>query len=238
MEIKSEQLWTIVRPRLRTYLGRTWDFGFVAKTTSSTVPTVTGWLADQTPPGERLIRLWHMLAAVGFESPELDALPSFNRYCGELLSFGVVDMKELQEICNLANPQGVLTMLRGTPPMRPQYTAEELREINDEVLQSMRSEIKPIDIAVPPKSSPRSYVHTGEPVMRTSVNGDRILVFTASQLLAALPLVRYLDSEECTAEDRSTLRRLVGNEEMFDLSNHLNNLCSERAREQGRSGKR
>ena len=70
MEIKSEQLWTVVRPRLRAYLGRTWDFGLVAKMTASAVPTVTGWLADQTPPGERLIRLWHMLAAVGFESPE------------------------------------------------------------------------------------------------------------------------------------------------------------------------
>ena len=147
-------------------------------------------------------------------------------------------MKELQGICNLVNPQGVLMMLRGTPPMRPQFTVEELRRVNDEVLQSMRAEIKPIDIAVPVASAPRKYVDSGELVRKTSANGDRILVFTASHLLAALPLVRYLDSEECTAEDRSTLRRLVGNEEMFDLSNHLNNLCSERAREQGRSGKR
>lgn len=231
MEIKSEQLWSLVKPRLRTYLGHTWDFGLVATVTGSTVPTVTGWLADQTPPGERLIRLWHLLAALGLESPELADLPSYNRYCGELLTFGVVDIKELQQICNLANTQGVLSVLRGTPPMRAQFNVVELRELHDEALQARRAELTPVNLS----PSDRDRDNTVHEEVR--FDGDDLIVFTASKLSSVLPLLRHLESEQATAEERSTLRMLVGNDDMFDLSNILNRLCSERARTHGRTGK-
>ena len=77
MEIKSGELWLLVGPRLRTYMEQLWDFETIAQMTSSTVGTVSGWLAGQTPPGERLIRLWHILSTAGLESPELDKLPPF-----------------------------------------------------------------------------------------------------------------------------------------------------------------
>lgn len=232
MEIKSEQLWPLVQPRLRSYLGRTWDFGLVTNTTGTTTSTVTGWLADQVPPsGERLIKLWHLLEALGLESPELAELPGFNRYCGELLTFGVITMKELQEICELANSQSALLMLRGKPPMRPQLTVEELYELHDETLQVRRADL--FD-----SSGPDSGQETSDDTsaMSVSIQGGDVVVFTASMLGTVLPLVRHLDSDQATPADRSRLRALVGNDDMFDLSNILNHLCSERARDHGRKG--
>jgi hypothetical protein len=241
MEIKSKQLWSLVQPRLREYLSQTWDFNLVASMTGSTKLTVTGWLADQIPPGERLIRLWYLLEASGLKSPELNKLPSFNRYCGELLTFSILDMKDLQSICNLASSQGVLSMLRGTPPLRPQYTLDELGELYGEMLQPLKQGLTQLDTPGPERLSLGGSVQATAPVSvddgsfaeTASVN----MLFEASRLCSVLPLVRYFDSDDCSAEQRSRLRRLVGNEEMFDLSNHFNNLCSERARELGRSGK-
>jgi hypothetical protein len=232
MEIKSEQLWSVVKPRLRMYIGHTWDLELVAKTTGSTVPTVTGWLADQVPPGERLIKLWHLLAASGIDSPELDGLPAFNAYCGKLLMLGVVDIKELMTVCHLANPQGVLSVLRGTPPMHPQFTAHELQELYGDEVQTRLHEITRVDTkktSAPPQAPSRapSALHAVSPATVTVL---------AAHLEAVLPLVRLLNSDACSAEDRSRLRSLIGNDEMFELSNVLNNLCSERARNHGRTG--
>ena len=52
----------------------------------------------------------------------------------------------------------------------------------------------------------------------------------ASLLGASAPLAKVLLSEATTAEERSKFRELVGTEVLFELSNTLNALCSERAR--------
>lgn len=234
MEIKSEQLWPLVQPRLRLYeASQDWDIGLVAKVTDSTTNTVAGWLTGQTPNGERLIKLWHLLAAFGLESPELDSLPGFNRYCGELLTFGVTTMKELQEICNLAKPQSVLLMLRGKPLMRPQFNLEELIELHSDELQARRAELVSVNIQ---EIRPRHAKPSGATPPPAGSKGEHMIVYAASMLKGVLPLVRQLDSEQSSAADRSRLRELVGNDDMFDLSNILNHLCSERARNHGRTG--
>lgn len=235
MEVKSEQLWPLVLPRLRSYQeSQQWDIGLVTQVTGSTPKTVTGWLNGQTPNGERLIKLWHLLAAVGLESPELATLPGFNRYCGELLTFGVITMKELQEICHVVKLQSVLRMLRGMPSMRPQYSQEELQELYEATLQSRQAEIVPMN---QPETGPERTAPPDEsPVSTVSPKDDKLIVYAASMLKGVLPLVRQLDSEHSTPADRSRLRELVGNDDMFDLSNILNHLCSERARNHGRTG--
>jgi hypothetical protein len=67
----------------------------------------------------------------------------------------------------------------------------------------------------------------------SELSGDHTLL-AAVLLGAASPLVRYLDSDDCTPQERSRLRELMGQDGMFDLSTHFNRLCSERARNQGR----
>lgn len=54
----------------------------------------------------------------------------------------------------------------------------------------------------------------------------------------AIPLARYLESDECQPEHRSRLRDLSKDGYgVFELSNYLNNLCSERARADARGEK-
>jgi hypothetical protein len=234
MEFKSEQLWPLVLPRLRSYQeSHNWDVGLVTSVTNSTVKTVTGWLNGQPPNGERLIKLWHLLAAVGLESPELAKLPAFNRYCGELLTFGVTTMEELQEICNVGMPKSILLMLRGKPPMHPQYDLAELKELYEARLQARRAELMsaPLPEAGPERIEPPS----GAPSPARS-KGEHLITYAASMLKGVLPLVRQLNSEQSSAVDRSGLRDAVGNDDMFELSNILNDLCSERARDHGRTG--
>jgi hypothetical protein len=48
------------------------------------------------------------------------------------------------------------------------------------------------------------------------------------------PLVRWLNSDECTAAQRSRFRELIGGEALFELSNTIGALCGERARKQAR----
>ena len=74
-------------------------------------------------------------------------------------------------------------------------------------------------------------------VVEALQSSDSLLV-TATLLGAVLPLVRHFNSDACNPQQRSSLRKLVGSDEMFDLSNIVNNLCSERARDHGRSGQR
>lgn len=235
MEVKSEQLWPLVFPRLRSYQeSHDWDIGLVAQVTGSTTNTVMGWLIGQTPNGERLIKLWHLLAAVGLESPELDKLPAFNRYCGELLTFGVVSLKDVQEVCHVANPQSALLMLRGKPSMRPQFNLDELHELYENKLQSQRAMLLPV-------GSQERGSQVAEPVSDSlpmvGSKSEHLIIYAASMLKGVLPLVRQLDSEQSSALDRSKLREFVGHDDMFDLSNILNNLCSERARNHGRTGR-
>jgi hypothetical protein len=52
----------------------------------------------------------------------------------------------------------------------------------------------------------------------------------AMLLSAAMPMVRVLNSDACSPEDRSYLREIMGEDGIFELSNILNALCSERAR--------
>lgn len=229
MELKSEQLWSLVQPRLRTYVSQTWDVGLVAEVTGSTHETVTQWLTVQVPPGGRIIKLWHLLAALGYESPELATLPYFNRLCGEIYTFAGADLGEIAEIIGARDNQAALRTLRGITPMHPAYTTEDLSHLYGEKLTSGKKKIKPLDLT---KNQVEVPVQTTSPtssfVELLAENSNNVLI-AAMLFNAALPMARYLD-DDATAEDRTKLRSLMGEEGMFVLSNHFYNLCGERAR--------
>lgn len=242
MEYKHETLWPIVHSRLREYMvASDWDIETIANCTGSASDTVVGWLAGKEAIGERLIRLWHLLAALGCDSPELDKLRQPNFLCGQLLAFGVVGMDELHDTIGVGNHQAVLRMLRGSEPMRWHLSYDELSELYGDQLRDALTRVPKLDVATRPKPVKQERVPSlsvaGRIVESASSENENLLI-AAAVFNAALPLARYLDSDGCSPEQRSNLRRLIGEENMFDLSNHLNNLCSERARDQGRSGKR
>src|SRR5215469_16762213 len=101
----------------------------VADFCNSSPSTVRDWIDGKKPPrGQRLNYLWWLLATIGFESPELDEIPEFGRYIGELLAFDVIDLEEAQELCGINYEQGVLGATRGSrAPAAPKSEIGEIR---------------------------------------------------------------------------------------------------------------
>src|SRR5688572_6976116 len=96
MLLKPDFLWQALQPRLEEYFRRTGDTQLVGVFVGASSDTVMRWVSnEQSPGGERLIKLWHYLSAVGMKSFELEDLDAFNRYVGELYAFEVLTMDEV-----------------------------------------------------------------------------------------------------------------------------------------------
>lgn len=243
MEIHAPQVWEKIHPRLVAQKQQGIDLNEVAAFCEVNLDTVQRWLRGTPANGERLIRLWHLLALLGSDSPELRKLPAFNRYLAELLAFGVVSLDEACQIAGIKNTQSLFKITRGQPPMHPSFNLGELKQLYAPRLQYAKDQVQGGGAVSQPAEPPETVAPSGSPAMpsvpdlRQIVQHDNKLVL-ATLLGAALPLARYLDSPASSAQERSAFRDLVGQENLFDLSNLLNNLCSERARDIGRSGQR
>lgn len=238
-------IFTELLPKLRLYYEQTHDSDVVGKFVGAAPGTVQDWIkAKQPAKGERLIKLWYFLEAAGFQFSEIDDIPKFNRYLGHIFSFGLISLDEAMQICGVKNPQTALQALRGQPPMHPAYSTEELHALYDDglkdaqaLLQNRLKQLQTItrDPPVAPKVPMHEQTQTEDaPVVSLPTRGNANIMTAATLLSAALPLVRQLNSERCSPEDRSHLRDLMGDGGIFELSNHLNALCSERARNQMR----
>jgi hypothetical protein len=112
------------------------DFDVMAGFIGAAPSTIASWIFPNRPAGppkgERLNRLWHFLAAVGVESPELERLPAFHRYVGELHAFGIValannddraaDELTILELLGLKTEQSALRTMRGDQkPVNPLF---------------------------------------------------------------------------------------------------------------------
>lgn len=72
-------------------------------------------------------------------------------------------------------------------------------------------------------------------MIRPMTSPDDAATELAALIERAIPLARFLESDECQPEDRARLRDLSKDGYgVFELSNYLNNLCSERARDMAR----
>jgi hypothetical protein len=239
-------LFEIVQPRLADFLlKKHGNLALITQFVDAAPRTVQDWAhARQPAKGVRLIRLWHFLAAAGYESPEINEMPEFNRYLSELFAYGVVTHEEATELCGVHKPQAALRAMRGQPPMHPAFTVEDMKGLYDQRLNEAKESFsrqlkkgsappaKRAIAAVPSAAPPR------EPTPPVSSGTEGVVplgsknpVMTAATLLsAALPLVRYINSDRCSAADRDFLRTLMGDDGIFELSNHFNSLCGERAR--------
>ena len=74
--MESNELWPLIQDRLRKHVGIHWNILELAERFGMSPTTLLTWLTN--PPmkgGENQIRVWHYLAAVGYESPEQRQLP-------------------------------------------------------------------------------------------------------------------------------------------------------------------
>ena len=227
--MQPDVIWEKVRPRLWQYLSQKQDVYILQEYVGGVTPeTIGGWLVNSQPPnGYRLIMLWHLLHALGIESEELNELPPYNRFLGELLTFGALreGLEQIADIVGVKNTQTLFQILRGTKPMHPRYTLDELRQKYGERIK------RELDGQVHDYRFNADLSDTGGAVQEVNYNpGFNALVQLASLLSAALPLMRYANSDNITPSERSKFRELLGQDSLFSLMIELQTLQSERAR--------
>lgn len=237
--MKAQKLGPLVIQRLRH---AKLDDDLVAEFVGVTPLTVDTWLRKGTVPrGQQINRLWHLLALAGQDSPELKRVSAYGRYLGELMAYDIVSLEAAQKSCKLVNEQGVLHIIRGeqSAPTQPRDTLEELRVaygddldkakrvwrerlgLNDSV-DSPEADVEGLSVflPVPTPVVPSASADPGK--------HDRLLAI-AQRIAAVTADARYLASDKCTPEDRELVRELLGEDGMFNFSNLVNKLCSERA---------
>lgn len=229
--MEMTNLWEKVLPRLQERHQAGLSVDLIAGFCGVVPPTVHTWLSDQRPSnGERLIKLWHLLRAAGSDSPEFVQVPPYNLLVSELFAYDVIDMATAKVILGVVADQTVLKVLRGQPPMHPTSSLEELQVEYGAALarakQVLTAQLGTIsrmshrrDQLVQPPTTDRQFTGLTDPGLAL-----------ASLIGAALPFARQLNSDESSAAARSRLRELSG-DTVFELSNELHSLCSERARD-------
>lgn len=271
-QVDADSIWSAVLPRLRQYLADSgWNLDFIIANTkvayfrkeggqqvkrieAATVGTIGGWLVNDSPPvGVRLIKLWHLLDALGYESPELYHLNPANIYYGQLVAYGIMDLDEFcNDVLDGTKSQNGLKVLRGQEPMAPKLGLKELKELYDEVLAEKVAALPLIKPSTTPEVVTAPVTVPAEVTVEASAQAEPQAMSTVEAMVpqvlfamdpglalavlagAALPLARHLLSDDFTKEQRSEWRKLAGTETVFALSNAFGGLCGETARREMR----
>jgi hypothetical protein len=182
-----------------------------------------------------MIRLWHLMKLVGHPSPELDELKPYQQLVSELVGLDVIGPLRACEIFNTTpdKPSHVYHILRGAEVLKPRYTYVEVETMYGEELQQMRQIIREnLEFEAVELPQPEQVEHVQQEVSLpvTVPLNDNPKFMLASLIGAMLPLARALQSDRFTPADRSEFRELVSNETLFEVTNLLVSLSSERAR--------
>ncbi len=242
-------IWEAVLPRLRASIDSGLTIERIAEFCNASDSTVVGWAKHEHPAkGERLLRLWHLLAFVGNDSPELEAMKPLQRFISELFAFGVIDAAQACEILNLTpeKPSYMYHILRGSEVLKPKHTYEELvalfgEELNvhkqvfrEDGLEELVGAMVHTD-AEPAQPSSTELDPTQSGVVHSTASADVTFggdpkILLASLVSAIRPVAKALLSNQFTPEDRSDFRDMVTPDVLFEVQNTLEALSSERIR--------
>lgn len=213
-------------------------------------PTVRKWFTDRfTASGEKLIKVRFFLDLLGYKVEEIENMDPVFQNLARLFAFDIISFDDVVAICGYEGENArdqtmrVLTGKIGMYADRYQKVYSEVREMA-ELIEHHRKELlqkyaayklpetngatgpsegqpAPIAAALPHMSAATPRLSAHEQVIRS----------LAHQVEAMLPLADLLLSDQFSAKERARLRELTGSDGVFKLSNRLNALCGEKARE-------
>ena len=139
--IDSGALLKAVRPRLRRWVAEAGDDVIVLlrRLTGFTNETIGGWLASETPPAQPLIKIWHLLDMVGFDSPEMADLDDLQHLLGGLYAVGLIDNEKLLEILKVRNVQTVVQILRGQTSAN--FDMDDLEALQEQYKEALAAKV-------------------------------------------------------------------------------------------------
>lgn len=179
------------------------------------------WLLYQKPMprGEYLIKTRYFLEAMGYEVLELTALRPTVYRLGCLIAYNKIRIEDAMEELGIRQRSHLLKYVidPGEPPNAERLSAmERLFE---------RFESGAV-VPTPPAQTAKSCS------TQNGILDHELVIATLAHLVnAAIPLAQLVASNKFTSDERRELRETAGFERVFRLSNAMNQLCSEKARE-------
>ncbi|MHB8483799.1 MAG: helix-turn-helix domain-containing protein [Nitrospiria bacterium] len=170
--------------------------------------TVYRWLTGKYfPQGAELVKLWYTLERLGYEVKEIHELDS-QLICeiGRYFTDGQLSQGELLECLDTKNPSYVWRLLTGKVA---------LSSVQKDKLTELLNRMEKV-------SRKKANSYTPKTIEIDS------LVYLIHQIL---PIAERAASDWFTEEDRAGLRAKLGKYDIFNLANHLYQLCGEDARE-------
>lgn len=183
------------------------------------------------PKGTNLIRLQIFLELCGYVPSERFVLQPFMRKLSDALGLSRMPLQQISELAD-ADPTSMMRWALGE--VRPNKTFEKnlpvLLEMLEKSVESVRQEwIEKI------KSLNLETVKVRGAPYNNGVAKESVVSTLADLICHAEPLARRLVSDEFNSEDRRRLREITSTDDrshlVFQLSNHLNRLCGEKARD-------
>lgn len=215
--------------------------------------TVERWILDpkSLPKGMYLLKLRFFLQMIGYNITEIKNLSKEARLLAELMAFDILTLEGARIVLGLTpdNEDGIYRVVLGRGNILPSKVASvkktclvhlnELQSTRQDFERSLDSVTQDIMSSLGAKSfeGPEVAEEKKEEVETAILfEKEKVLETLAYMTLAMLPLAERVSSEDFSAEERKALRQMTS-DGIFKLSNELNKLCGEKARQMVLSGK-
>lgn len=174
---------------------------------------VKSWAKNGDLRGENLLRLWYFLEKYGFSLPELSSLNGDVYKLGKLIAFRKVKLQDA-------------SIEVGYP------TDELLRKLMGKMGVVEERKKRMLDIIERFPETEEKHLGGMATIENRNMESKNGTVEKLAQLIRdSIPLSERVNSDEFDQKDRDKLRELTGSDGIFRLSNLLNSLCGERARD-------
>jgi hypothetical protein len=197
------------------------------------------------PKGVTLIKFWCLLELMGKTVPELEQMAAPVNSVAHFIALNIVSVAAVVNASGLSHNH-TLAVLTGRRPSNPKFDDTLIKIIHEHELAYSKllrdvylrydslldkSKIKEEAEAFfkteeqTPQQQPRAEP---DPALEDGVK--REVRDLANLIRMALPLARDVVSDRFSPADRYALKHLAGEDSVFELSNVMHKLCSERAR--------
>lgn len=220
---------------------------FIAEFVGVQYKTARRWLrGERFPSGDILLKLRYVLEFIGYQVSELDSLKPEIKACSRLIAFGLINADEMVNELGFKLRHTLFSILHN----RERTTKDRLRKMselgiafNDMLEESKREKTVPRFLGIAEEINADVPEITPEPeveetkvdvpeVMPEVYDNDQVVRILSYFIRSMIPLVELSLSDLFTVEERKQIRFKSGRDGVFRLSNLLNGLCGEKARDQ------
>ena len=201
----------------------------LAEFTNSSVLTAYRWAkGGQSLVGLRLIKTCYFLERLGYIVIELENLPPMVRGVGRLIAHNLFTVEEACRELSFSRPDHFVRLLRGDRKSSPKRMTkiQEIVKAYQPLLDEKGKDFSELYALTTSPIGPEDSDSFPAPLQPEHA---AVLQVLAKSLEIVLPLAELVLTEVYTPDERRELRKHVN---MFRVSNALNRLCGEMARDQ------